>query len=237
MNKSLPLFISLLTITSIAYADPFSGPYIGIGGLYAGGTTNQSTSELRYNNGKINNASTTIDNSAGGVSLYAGYGQPFLRRGYLGSELHFAALAAPKAVTPSDNSVHPKRNSPRYMLDFSLQPGYLIIPNLLVYGRVGMGVADYNFAAYGPDCASGNYCGKYFDTNNVQVLYKFGVGTSYAFTDHINARAEYDYVFSPQYLASSRTLNSGAGNPNAFITYKNTPHYNLAEFSVNYTFG
>ncbi|MBB6254935.1 outer membrane protein [Nitrospirillum iridis] len=148
---------------------------------------------------KVAGQQSTPDNQAQGFNggIFGGYGQTFDNI-YLGGEGEVNFYTADRTF---GDALGNYRVQPDYGFGVSARVGYVVQPDLLLFGRVGWQHTNVDFNTIQPGSAGvPQRYSQEFDG------VRYGVGGDYAIDEHLFTRIEYDYT---DYSHTSRTLAAG----------------------------
>ncbi|WGE89282.1 porin OmpA [Actinobacillus arthritidis] len=233
MKKTvIALAVSGLALASVAQATPqqntfYAGAKAGWATLHEGVRqfNHKYENDARYQNGKrdagINRNSVTY-------GVFGGY--QILNQNNFGLATELGYDFYGRARGNQDEGKHTTYRHSAHGLNLALKPSYEVLPNLDVYGKVGVAVVrnDYKFSEVntGKDEAE-----KYHKLKASTIL---GAGVEYAITPELAARVEYQYLNKAGNLnkAIERTGN-GAKNP----VDQYAPDIHSVSAGLSYRFG
>ncbi|TWB75364.1 outer membrane immunogenic protein [Nitrospirillum amazonense] len=128
--------------------------------------------------------------------LFAGYGQTVYDNIYVGAEGEANFYTGDRTYSDALGSY---RVQPNYSAGVSARLGYVVQPDLLLFGRVGYQHTSIDTTNALTGGASRQYAQDYDGV-------KYGVGADYAIDEHLFTRIEYDYT---DYSHSTRDLAGG----------------------------
>jgi outer membrane immunogenic protein len=166
-----------VTVATAANAQPFEGPYLGAQGGYG-----QTALDARLTNGLISFSDEEDETGlVGGVFL--GYGTT-LGGLYVGAELEGMLSGLERAESGIGYRFSVEQN---YTVGFLGRLGYTVTDNVLIYGKAGWAVTEFEAAAaVGPFSAS--------DTGWLHGP-RVGGGVELAFGGGLFGRAEYSHTW------------------------------------------
>lgn len=144
---------------------------------------------------KVSNPNST---SGALASIFAGVGQTYFDKYYLGVEAN--------SYFPGHNTIwekHPgvsvlgfeyeSQYSIRNYVNLDLLPGYRVSPDWMVYGRAGISFSQVTANQEGNHLANVN---TFSDTRD-RTGGRFGAGIAYQLTEHVGAAVDYYYSYIP----------------------------------------
>ena len=198
------------------------GLYVGAG--IGGGMYNDKISA--YNVSSLATVNKSFNSSSALASIFAGVGKTYYEKYYLGAEAN--------TYFPSHNTSWPDRPgvtnlanlyntqfSVRNYVNLDLLPGVRVMPDWLVYARVGISFSDIIANQDRNDGTVNSFSNSQSKTGG-----RFGAGLAYQITEHCGAGVDYYYAYIP--------TNSVALNDNqTVLQLKNSVNY--VGFSLFYT--
>ncbi|WGE79127.1 porin OmpA [Actinobacillus equuli] len=231
MKKSL-VALAVLSAAAVAQAAPqqntfYAGAKAGWATLHEGVRQfNQKyENDARYQNGTTD---AGINRNSVTYGVFGGY--QILNQNNFGLAAELGYDFYGRARGNQDEGKHTTYRHSAHGLNLALKPSYEVLPNLDVYGKVGVAVVrnDYKFSEVntGKDEAE-----KYHKLKASTIL---GAGVEYAITPELAARVEYQYLNKAGNLnkAIERTGN-GATNP----VDQYAPDIHSVSAGLSYRFG
>ena len=127
--------------------------------------------------------------------LFVGYGYTMANTYYIGAEVgtnfpsRTATINSHRGVTIPLYLFSETLHTTNY-ITLDLLPGYRIQPEWLVYGRIGASLSNLSFNQY-PYGATHT---PLFKNSDTQLAGRFGLGATYALTQHVSASLDYYYT-------------------------------------------
>lgn len=186
----------------------------GWSGFYAGASlgvqwqNNDWTTNALGTNTPVDGSTSKVDFSqtAARLGLYGGYNFQIAPTWVIGAEADFGGnfgSTKRRAGVPGATyglGTTPDQFSSRERFDGSLRlrGGYVVLPELLVFGTGGIAFQDNKYSASCPGVGTGtlSWCGKGESSSKRDTLvgWTLGAGLDYKITGNIVARAEYRYA-------------------------------------------
>ncbi|WGE56938.1 porin OmpA [Actinobacillus equuli] len=231
MKKSL-VALAVLSAAAVAQAAPqqntfYAGAKAGWATLHEGVRQfNQKyENDARYQNGTTD---AGINRNSVTYGVFGGY--QILNQNNFGLAAELGYDFYGRARGNQDEGKHTTYRHSAHGLNLALKPSYEVLPNLDVYGKVGVAVVrnDYKFSAVntGKDKAE-----KYHKLKASTIL---GAGVEYAITPELAARVEY------QYLNKAGNLNKAierTGNGAKNLVDQYAPDIHSVSAGLSYRFG
>ncbi len=237
MRRVLALLCGLLCCMPV-FATFYNGLYLGGSYLYRTGQLNPEYSRSALGSLTSDNVAESSSSQASGGSLFLGYGQMLSKHFYLGGEVAGTGFSQGEKKRDKHNI---QQTYPIGSLDFSSITGYKLNEKIMLFLRFGLGASWYNerleniqvSVPQGKSLAGETRTTSDDPTGILNI--EGGLGADYMITQHIMARAEYDYVASPrQELATTVTANGLAVLSREQESFQ--PGYNQFAFSLAWVF-
>lgn len=229
-----------MALTDLA-AIPVHAQGSGLDGFYAGVTLGYDSyspnGRNRFVDGGIEQFRYRFDSSATGFAggLYGGYGRVLIPSLYLGGEFEISLSSAAETQTTAvavGGNVYSASVRQRHSVALtpSLRLGWEVVPDLLLYGRVGVSIqrqrtelgATRNGVATDSRAEGTWIAGP-----------RIGLGAEYQLTNRIHLRGEWTYTWLNSNEFSSRDASLGTPVPNVLRV---SPDQNALRFSIGYRF-
>lgn len=199
LKKSLAIFLFFPSLS-------FANPYLGIGAGPEFADFNQS---IRFMN-PFSNVKENTHYAGNGIfgSFFGGYGGTY-QRYYLGGEINLDGSSVTfKTSNTEFNNGTVSNSSYRVQNNFgiSLMPGYVVKENTLLYGRLGYNNGNIKISTTDSSLQS---------INRRISGFRYGVGLNETFTEHFQARIEYN---NTSYQNTSFTVMPGFNTKNTNIS-------------------
>ncbi len=169
----------------------FDGAYIGaqIG-------MGQTSADGNYEPGTSGNSAFSFSDDENGLNggIFAGYGKNIYQNFWLGGE--FAYSRSDAEYKYDDGTVNGKIEQ-NETWEIALRPGYLIQPETMVYGRLGL--VKTNFDAYASDGTTTISGDKTLDG------VRFGLGVEHSLENNFSIRLDASYTNYEDYSISDST--------------------------------
>lgn len=198
MKKAI--FIFALLLPSIAMAEPFNGPYVGIQGGYESTKASVSDTGLGAFAGTSFRDDISLTGFNGGV--FAGYGK-HVNNLYIGTEAEgsFSNADSRTNLTVGAGTIEIKLKH-KYDYGASLKAGFFPVKDTLLYGKIGF--------------IRGKFEDESVHADDVLTGAKFGIGTETLVSSNITARADWSYTNYGTAKYSDASQN-GSADPSSSI--------------------
>lgn len=204
--------VSVSLVTQAAFVNPdncnyFSGPYIGITGLYQSDNDKFTLNNAAVVDKQRRNVDIYAGHDAWGGGLFAGYGQVLTNsRTFVGAELYGNAVAGKQKLASVGDDYYIAMKTP-YTWGAMAKVGYLVTPQSLVY--VGLGAENTRFKLID---GTTNADKDLIDTHKWAIVPSVGVNVALNCNWQIGAKFSYANYRSID-IIDENNVNRGSINP------------------------
>ena len=227
MKKSL-VALAVLSAAAVAQAAPqqntfYAGAKVGWASFHEGVRqfNDKYSNDARYNSETTN---LGINRNSVTYGVFGGYQILNQNNFGLAAELGYDYYGRVRGNEGEFRSVKHSAHG----LNLALKPSYEVLPNLDVYGKVGVAVVRNDYKFYGPENTN-EPTDKYHKLKASTIL---GAGVEYAILPELAARIEYQYLNKAGNF-NKALVRSGAQD----VSYQYAPDIHSVTAGLSYRFG